>query len=130
MEYEQVYYGPNTYDSLINRVSSLTSATNTDKKILKDMLMTLKEIEFLLYAIEIMKEQIFSFEIPNFSKYKEALIDVVYSELIDQLLNEYRDNEDISYSQIRKHFRGMTFDIYLLYKIDRKFNAMGIKIIY
>ena len=94
------------------------------------MLIELKEMDFLLYAIEIMEKQVFSFEIPNFSKYKESIIDIVYSELIDQLINEYRDYEDVFYSEIRKHFRGMTFDINLLYTIDRKFNTMGIKVVY
>lgn len=130
MEYLQVYYCSNTYDNLVKRSSSFISCSNSDKNILKKMLTELKEIDYLLYAIEIMEKQIFSFEIPNFSKYKEILIDVVYSELIDQLINEYRDNEDVFYSEIRKHFLGMTFDINLLYTIDRKFNAMGIKVVY
>jgi hypothetical protein len=130
MEYSQIYYCPNTYDNLVNRSSSFVSCSNTDKNILKKMLIELKEMDFLLYAIEIMEKQVFSFEIPNFSKYKESIIDIVYSELIDQLINEYRDYEDVFYSEIRKHFRGMTFDINLLYTIDRKFNTMGIKVVY
>ena len=130
MENTRVYYCPNTYDSLINRVLSSGGYSNTGRNCLKNMLIELKKADYLLYAIEILEKQFFPFEIPDFDKYKEILISEVYSELIDQLINEYADNEDVCFSDVRKRFRGMQFDINLLYTIDRRFNAMGIIVVY
>ena len=126
----QIYYSPNTFENLINRVSSSITLTIIDKNILKNMLIELSEMDYLLYAIEILDKQIFSFEINEFNKYKEFLIDFVYGELIDQLFNEYNDHEDIYFTEIRKRFSGMTFDINLIYAIDRRFNKLDTKVIY
>ena len=130
MENTQVYYCPNTYDNLINKVLSSVEYSNTEKDYLKRMLIELKKVDYLLYAIEILEKQVFPFEVPDFDKYKESLISEVYSELIDQLINEYTDYEDVFFPEVRKHFRGMRFDINLLYTIDRRFNAMGINVVY
>lgn len=130
MEDTQVYYCPNTYDNLINRVLYSVGYSNKDKNCLKNMLIELKKADYLLYAIEILEKQVFPFEVPDFDKYKESLISEVYSELIDQLINEYTDYEDVFFPEVRKHFRGMRFDINLLYTIDRRFNAMGINVVY
>ena len=130
MEDTQVYYCPNTYDNLINRVLSSVEYSNTEKNFLKKMLIELKKADYLLYAIEILEKQLFPFEVPDFDKYKEILISEVYSELIDQLINEYADYEEVCFSEVRKRFRGMQFDINLLYTIDRRFNATGITIVY
>ena len=130
MENTQVYYCPNTFDNLINRVLSSVGYSNTERNCLKKMLIELKKADYLLYAIEILEKQFFPFEVPDFDKYKESLISEVYSELIDQLLNEYADYQEVCFSEVRKRFRGMRFDINLLYTIDRRFNAMGINVVY
>ena len=130
MEDTQVYYCPNTYDNLINRVLYSVGYSNKDKNCLKNMLIELKKADYLLYAIEILEKQFFPFEVPNFDNYKESLISEVYSELIDQLINVYADYEEVSFSEVRQHFRGMRFDINLLYTIDRRLNAMGINVVY
>ena len=126
----QIYYSPNTCDNIIDRVSSSVGYSNKDKNCLKNMLIELKKADYMLYAIEILEKQFFPFEVPDFDNYKESLISEVYSELIDQLINEYTDYEEVSFSEVRKHFRGMRFDINLLYTIDRRFNAMGINVVY
>lgn len=130
MENTQVFYWPNTYDNLINRVLCSDGYSNQDKNCLKKMLIELKKADYLLYAIEILEKQVFPYKVPDFDKYKESLISEVYSELIDQLINEYADYEDVSFSEVRKRFRGMQFDINLLNTIDRRFNAMGINVVY
>ena len=126
----QIYYSPNTCDNIIDRVLSSVGYSNTEKDYLKRMLIELKKSDYLLYAIEILEKQVFPFEVPDFDKYKESLISEVYSELIDQLINEYTDYEEVSFSEVRQHFSGMQFDINLLNTIDRRFNATGITVVY
>ena len=126
----KIYYSSKTFDNMMNNVKTSTIYNEEEKNILLKIITQMKEQDFILYMVEIYKEDLFNFYIEEFDKYKSYLIDEVYNELIQQLLDKYKDYEDVSYLDIRKWFDGMTFDIELINILDQKFKEKNIKIIY
>ena len=126
----KIYYSSKTFDNIMNNVKTSQIYNEEEVNTLLKMITQMKEQDFLLYMVEIYKENLFDFHIEEFDKYKSYLIDEVYNELIQQLLDKYKDYEDVSYSDIRKWFDGMTFDIELINILDQKFKEKNIKIIY
>ena len=126
----KIYYSSKTFDNMMNNVKTSTIYNEEEKNDLLKIITQMKEQDFILYMVEIYKEDLFNFYIEEFDKYKSYLIDEVYNELIQQLLDKYKDYEDVSYLDIRKWFDGMTFDIELINILDQKFKEKNIKIIY
>ena len=126
----KIYYSIKTFDNMMNNVKTSTIYNEEEKNVLLKIITQMKEQDFILYMVEIYKEDLFNFYIEEFDKYKSYLIDEVYNELIQQLLDKYKDYEDVSYLDIRKWFDGMTFDIELINILDQKFKEKNIKIIY
>lgn len=126
----KIYYSSKTFDNMMNNVKTSTIYNEEEINVLLKIITQMKEQDFLLYMVEIYKEDLFNFHIEEFDKYKSYLIDEVYNELIQQLLDKYKDYEDVSYLDIRKWFDGMTFDIELINILDQKFKEKNIKIIY
>ena len=126
----KIYYSSKTFDNMMNNVKTSTIYNEEEKNVLLKIITQMKEQDFILYMVEIYKEDLFNFHIEEFDKYKSYLIDEVYNELIQQLLDKYKDYEDVSYLDIRKWFDGMTFDIELINILDQKFKEKNIKIIY
>ena len=126
----KIYYSSKTFDNMMNNVKTSQIYNEEEVNTLLKMITQMKEQDFLLYMVEIYKEDLFDFHIEEFDKYKSYLIDEVYNELIQQLLDKYKDYEDVSYSDIRKWFDGMTFDIELINILDQRFKEANIKILY
>jgi len=126
----KIYYSSKTFDNIMNNVKTSQIYNEEEVNTLLKMITQMKEQDFLLYMVEIYKENLFDFHIEEFDKYKSYLIDEVYNELIQQLLDKYKDYEDVSYSDIRKWFDGMTFDIELINILDQRFKEANIKILY
>ena len=126
----KIYYSSKTFDNMMNNVKTSQIYNEEEVNTLLKMITQMKEQDFLLYMVEIYKEDLFNFHIEEFDKYKSYLIDEVYNELIQQLLDKYKDYEDVSYSDIRKWFDGMTFDIELINILDQRFKEANIKILY
>lgn len=126
----KIYYSSKTFDNIMNNVKTSQIYNEEEVNTLLKMITQMKEQDFLLYMVEIYKENLFDFHIEEFDKYKSYLIDEVYNELIQQLLDKYKDYEDVSYSDIRKWFDGMTFDIELINILDQRFKEQNIKILY
>lgn len=126
----KIYYSSKTFDNIMNNVKTSQIYNEEEVNTLLKMITQMKEQDFLLYMVEIYKENLFDFHIEEFDKYKSYLIDEVYNELIQQLLDKYKDYEDVSYSDIRKWFDGMTFDIELINILDQRFKEQNVKILY
>ncbi len=126
----KIYYSSKTFDNMMNNVKMSEIYNDEEVNTLLQMITQMKEQDFLLYMVEIYKEDLFNFHIEEFDKYKSYLIDEVYNELIQQLLDKYKDYEDIDYLDIRKWFDGMTIDIELINLLDQKFKERNTKIIY
>ena len=112
-----IFYNIHTFENIANRVSSSILYRSDEKNNLLKMIKHLERIGFLLYAIEIVKQDDFDFQISEYEKLKHFLISEVYDELIAQLVDEYKDYEEVGYSEIRKRFLGMTFDIQIINRI-------------
>ena len=125
-----IFYNIHTFENIANRVSSSILYRSDEKNNLLKMIKHLERIGFLLYAIEIVKQDDFDFQISEYEKLKHFLISEVYDELIAQLVDEYKDYEEVGYSEIRKRFLGMTFDIQIINRIDREFSERGVKVRY
>lgn len=126
----KIYYSSKTFDNIMNNVKTSQIYNEEEVNTLLKMITQMKEQDFLLYMVEIYKENLIDFHIEEFDKYKSYLIDEVYNELIQQLLDKYKDYEDVSYSDIRKWFDGMTFDIELINILDQRFKEQNVKILY
>lgn len=126
----RIYYNCNTVDNILLNVKNSLFYTPEEKNILYKLLQQTKRDNFLLYSVEIFKQEWFDFETPEFDKYKNYLIKEVYEELIAQVLSEFADYEDVAYGEIRKRFSGMTFDINLINTLDERFSKIGVKIRY
>lgn len=126
----KIYYSKETFDNMMNNVKESSLYNDEEVNTLLKMITQMKEQDFLLYMVEIYKEDLFNFHIEEFDKYKSYLVDEVYNELIKQLLLKYKDYEDVSYVDIRQWFDGMTFDIELINILDQKFKEANIKILY
>ncbi|MBQ4584073.1 MAG: hypothetical protein IJA94_04225 [Bacilli bacterium] len=130
MEKTKIYYSKNSYDNIINKIRQNKSYNIKEKEQLILIMKELKNINYLLYSIEILKENDISTEVDNFSKYRAYLIEEIYHEIYRQLLEKYRDYEEVCYSDIRKYFNGMTFNIRIINNIDSLFKDNNIKIKY
>lgn len=126
----EVYYNENTYDNMKNIISKNKSYNEIEKEQLVMILDELKKQNYILYSIEMLKENDISLKVNNFEKYRTYLIEEVYHEIYRQLLDKYKDYEEISYLDIRKHFIGMTFDIRIINNIDSLFKDYNITIRY
>lgn len=126
----KIYYKRNTVDNILLKVKTSYLYTAEEKNVLCMALQQIKRDDFLLYAVEIFKQDMFGFEIAEFEKYKSYLIKEVYEELITQVVAEFSEYEDVSFGDIRKRFSGMTIDIKLLNVLDERFAKVGVKIRY
>lgn len=130
MEKIEIYYNEDTYDNIKNKIQENKSYNKTEKEQLILILDELEKQSYLLYAIEILDENKLAIEVKDFDKYKTYLIEEVYHEIYRQLLDKYKDYEEVSYVDIRKHFIGMTFDIEIINNIDALFKDCNITIRY
>jgi len=125
-----IYYAPETYDNISRRIRTSAEYHGDEKDILLKMLEQMKREQFLLYMVEIYRADLFSFVIPGFNKIKEKLISEVYSELIEQLVDKYKDYENVAFSDLRKWFCGMSVDIALVKELDERLSQCGVEVLY
>lgn len=130
MAYVQIRYSSSAFDSIIEKVKLSFSYSVEEKNTLHNMLMQMKQENWLLYMVETYEETMFDFKISDYAKMKKYLINEVYGELLKQLLENCKNYEDIEYSEIRDWFYGMSFDIKLINVIDQKFKEIGVIIRY
>ena len=126
----KIYYKRNTVDNILLKIKTSYLYTSEEKNVLCMALQQIKRDDFLLYAVEIFKQDMFDVEIPEFEKYKSYLVKEVYEELITQVVAEFSEYEDVAFEDIRKRFSGMTIDIKLINVLDERFSKIGVKIRY
>ena len=126
----KIYYKRNTVDNILLKIKTSYLYTTEEKNVLCMALQQIKRDDFLLYAVEIFKQDMFDVEIPEFEKYKSYLVKEVYEELITQVVAEFSEYEDVAFEDIRKRFSGMTIDIKLINVLDERFSKIGVKIRY
>jgi len=126
----RIRYDRIAFENIINKVKQSLFYTIDEKNILYKMLEQMKREDWLLYMAEIYQENQFSFQISDFDKHKRYLVAEVYNELIAQLLANYKDYEEIDYSDIKEWFDGLSINIELLNVIDQKFSKMGVTVKY
>lgn len=126
----KIRYSRKAFDSMMEKVKLSILYTVEEKNVLCKMIQQMREEDWLLYMVEIYKEDQFNFQIYDFDKYRRYIVAEVYNELLAQLLEANKDCEDIGYEEIREWFYGMTFDITMINMIDRKFKEIDVKIRY
>ena len=130
MEKTKIYYSKNSYDNIMNKIIQNKSYNIEEKEQLILIVEELKNINYLLYAIEKLEQKDISIVVDNFKKYRTYLIEETYHEIYRQLIDKYRDYEEVSYLEIRKCFNGMTFNVEIINNIDSLFKDNNIKIKY
>ena len=130
MEKTKIYYSKNSYDNIMNKIIQNKSYNIEEKEQLILIVEELKNINYLLYAIEKLEQKDISIVVDNFKKYRTYLIEETYHEIYRQLIDKYRDYEEVCYLEIRKCFNGMTFNVEIINNIDSLFKDNNIKIKY
>lgn len=126
----KIRYDRIAFDNMINKVKQSYIYAIDEKNTLFQMIEQMKREDWLLYMAEVYQENQFDFQIPDFEKHKKNLVSEVYSELVSQLLDEYREYEEIFYADIKEWFDGLTINLDLIILLDKKFSEMGVKVHY
>lgn len=126
----KIRYDRIAFANITNRVKQSYIYTTEEKNTLFQMIQQMEHEDWLLYMAEIYQENQFDFHIPNFEKHKKNLVSEVYNELTAQLLDNYRDYEEIFYADIKEWFDGLTINLDFIILLDKKFSEMGVKVHY
>ena len=124
------YYNKSNYDNMMNKIQENKSYNKKEKENLVIILEEMKKQNYLLNAIEMLDKKDVLIELNDFEKYKSYLIEEVYHEIYRQLLQTYKNYDEVSYLDIRDYFIGMTFNIKIINNIDDLFKEHNITIKY
>lgn len=126
----KIFYSQFSYDNIIEKIKCSLVYSDDEKAVLVKMLFNMKHMQFLLYAIDVLRQEDFNCEIYDFERYKKYIVCETYRELIEQFLEKNKDCEEVYYDEIRSWFKGMTIDIELLQILDERFRAQDTKLIF
>jgi len=118
MKKRKIYYNENCYDNIINKIKQNKSYNTKEKEQLILIVEELKNDNYMLYTIEKLEQKDISIVVDNFNKYRTYLIEEFYHEIYRQLLDKYKNYEEVCFLEIRKFFNGMTLNIEIINNID------------